>query len=133
MDQAPLVERDIKAGRELVDLLMKAKGLRLEAAFWWWDDDQWRFIVATPLVHEKGRLAAYRKVQGALGIKIDDLKPVLDRLDILSPSEGVITALDIGSSARIPVNRLVAQEGIEGVYISGAYFYIFAPKSFAHA
>ena len=106
--------------------------MRIEAAFWWLDDDEWRFVVATPIVHEKGRLPVHRKIRRALE---DDKVPgeylgILDRLDMLSPSEGLITNLDVDSLGDVRLGRLILGEGVRGIYVEGAYFYHFAPKTF---
>jgi len=131
MDQASLVDKDIILGKRLAELLKKASRVRVEAAFWWQEDGEWRFIVATPVVHERGRLVAYEMIRKVVGAEVKELQPVLSRLDVLSPSEGVITVLDIGSQGRIPMNRQILDEGVRGVYVHGAYFYYFAPHSFA--
>ncbi|MBI3680070.1 MAG: hypothetical protein HY235_06700 [Acidobacteria bacterium] len=131
MDQASLVDKDIALGKRLAELLKKASGVRLEAAFWWQEEDEWRFIVATPVVHKRGRLVAYKKIQEVVGAKANEFQPILTRLDVLSPSEGVMTVLDIGSLGQIPLNRQILDEGVRGVYVHGAYFYYFAPHTFA--
>src|SRR5260370_15829504 len=133
MDRAALVDTDITLGKKLAELLKAASGVRVEAAFWWQEEDEWRFIVATPIVHERGRLVAYKKIQEAVGTKANEFRSILNRLDVLSPSEGVITVLDIGSIGQIPLHRQGLDEGVRGVYVHGAYFYYFAPRTFAPA
>jgi len=61
-----LVEREITAGREFTELIMKDKLLRVEASFWWKEDDDWRFIVATPIVHERGLSLLIEKLRKCL-------------------------------------------------------------------
>jgi hypothetical protein len=133
MDQASLVDRDIALGKKLAELLKKVSDVRVEAAFWWKEEDEWRFVVATPLVHERGRLVAYEKIQEVVGAKANEFQSILTRLDVLSPSEGVITVLDVGSLGHIPRNRQILDEAVQGVYVHGAYFYYFAPHTFAPA
>ena len=133
MDQASLVDRDIALGKKLAEILKNARSLRAEAAFWWQEENEWRFIVATPVVHERGRLVAHRKIREALGPKATEFETILTRLDVLTPSEGVITVLDIGSLGQIPLNRQILDEGVRGVYVHGAYFYYFKPHTFAPA
>ena len=133
MDRASLVDTDVALGKKLAELLKKASAVRAEAAFWWQEEDEWRFIVATPLVHERGRLVTYEKIQKALGARANEFESILSRLDVLSPSEGVMTVLDVGSLGKIPLHRQILDEGVRGVYVRGAYFYYFAPHTFAPA
>jgi hypothetical protein len=130
-----LLVTEIEAGRTFFDLLGKTGDLRIEAAFWWEEDQEWRFVVSTPIVHEEGRLAAYRKISEAIGgnAATESHKAILDRLDALSPSEGLITVLDVGSQSEVPIRRLIDRESIRGVYVEGAYFYHFAPKTYIAA
>jgi hypothetical protein len=130
VDKTALAEANIELGRRFVQALLKAPSVRLEAAFWWLDESRWRFIVATPVVHERGRIAAITEIEHALGDRLNQFKPILDRLRVLTPSEGIITVLDIGSSGRIPLDRVVEEESVNGAYVKGAYFYHFAPKTY---
>jgi len=88
MDKTALVKRDIALGREFVTLLETAPSVRLEAAFWWLDEGEWEFIVATPVVHERGRMGAMTEIEHALGHRFNEFKSILDRIRVLSPSEG---------------------------------------------
>lgn len=59
----------------------------MEAAFWWQDENQWRFIVATPVV-----------------------------LSVLSLSEGVLTVLDIPLN-RLILGEQICSAYVLGAYI----------------
>ena len=134
MVETALVTADIDAGSRVFERLSQVKDLRLEAAFWWREAEEWRFVIATPIVHEEGRLPAHRRIREALegdGTR-GDLK-ILDRLDVLSPSEELITVLDVGSERQVPLRRLIVRENVRSVYVDGGYFYQFAPKTFASA
>ena len=48
---------------------------------------------------------------------------------MLTPSEGIITVLDIGSLGA-SLDRIVEEESVNGAYVKGAYFYRFDPKSY---
>jgi len=41
--------------------------------------------------------------------------------------------LDLGGADKIPLGRLILSQSINSVYIAGAYFYKFQPKTFAKA
>jgi len=135
MVKAQLVAKDIEAGRTIFEHLRQHDELRIEAAFWWQEDEEWRFVVATPIVHEEGRLPAHRQIRRAIDSDnvSGDCLGVLDRLDVLSPSEGLITVLDIGLLGEVPLGRLIVGESVRGVYVEGAYFYHFAPKTFTRS
>jgi len=132
MVKAQLVAKEIEAGQRIFEHLSQHDELRIEAAFWWQEDEEWRFVVATPIVHEEGRLAAHKKIRRAIeGNKVSgEYLSILDRLDVLTPSEGLITVLDTGLLGEVPLGRLIVGESIRGVYVEGAYFYHFAPKTF---
>ena len=135
MVDTTLVDDDIAVGRAMFERLSQRQELRIEAAFWWHADDEWRFVVATPIVHEEGRMPAHRKIRAAIG---GDKAPeswlrILDRLDVRSPSEGLMTVLDVGSLGKVPLGRRIVRESVRGVYVEGAYFYHFAPKTFTPA
>jgi hypothetical protein len=135
MDPTLLVDKDIATGRKLAELLKKSSDLRVQAAFWWQEDSEWRFIVATPVVPKRGRLVAHEKIREAMGAKAKskEFQPILDRLDTLSPNEGVMSALNTGSLGEIPLHRRIVDEGVRGAYLHGAYFYYFAPRNLAAA
>ena len=69
----------------------------------------------------------------ALGSHKADFQSILDRLDVLSPSEGLITVLHIGSARSVPLNRKVRDEGVGSTLVEEAYFYVFAPRTFIAA
>jgi hypothetical protein len=64
---------------------------------------------------------------------LQEFRSLLDRLDVLSPSESLITVLDIGSEREVPLHRRIVREAVRSVYVEGAYFYLFAPRTFAPA
>jgi hypothetical protein len=54
-----------------------------------------------------------------------------DRMEVVSPSSGMITAFS--GDGQIPLDRLILNESVKGAYVAGAYFYEFQPKSLAKA
>ncbi len=132
MDQTILVTPDIAAGRGLLKAV-DTSGLQIEAAFWWLEDDEWRLVLATPLVHQIGPLATYSRIWQAIEANAELPRELFDKIQVVTPSAGVMTALDIGSEGRLPLNRFVQQEHVNSVYVAGAYFYRFEPKTFARA
>ena len=85
-----LVERDLEEGRRLLERLdvkeaetAPASGrtraatlprtkVPVQAAFWWYlpESQEWRLIIATPLVDSYGPLSVYTKIQARLSTKI---------------------------------------------------------------
>lgn len=118
MVEAALVTADVDAGSRVFERLSQVKDLRVEATFWWREEEEWRFVVAAPIVHEEGRLATHRRIRAALDVEgtPGDLN-ILDRLDVLSPSEGLITALDVGPQRQMKLRRLIVREDVRGVYV----------------
>ena len=130
MDQSTLVGPALEEGKQLVEAADRF-GLQIEAAFWWLENDNWKLLLATPLVSTEGPRSVYLKLSKAVresGLSRD----LFERTSVLSPSSGVVTILDI-SAQRIPYDRLVLRESVGGVYVEGAYFYRFAPSSFDNA
>jgi hypothetical protein len=107
--------------------------LQVEAAFWWMDDDTWKLFLVTPLVHEEGPRFVYSRVLDVIESRTTGLPPdFFDRISVFSPSAGVVTMLDLAGKTP-PLDRLILNESINGVYVAGAYFYKFQPKTFAKA
>jgi hypothetical protein len=133
MAEETMVTPEIELGRQLFDQLTSSHTLQVEAALWWKKNDEWRLIIATPLVHEQGRIVTVRKMRQALLEQNapQNVRDLLERADVLSPSEsGVITIVEIGSYGRPPLNRLIDREGVNALWVEGAYIYQFAPKTF---
>ncbi len=104
VDQTTLVEPDISAGRKLVEAL--DSNLQVEAAFWWMEDDTWRLLLVTPLVHEQGPLFVYSRVRDVIESLTELPRELFHRIEVVSPSAGVVTVLDVGGRGNIPMGRL---------------------------
>jgi hypothetical protein len=131
MDQTALVGPDVTAGKELIEALGSA--LQIEAAFWWLEDSEWRLVLATPLVHERGPLFVDSRVRDVVESTAEVSRELFDRVEVVSPNSGVIPVLDLGGVEKIPLGRLILKESINSGYIAGAYFYKFQPRTFAKA
>jgi hypothetical protein len=131
MDQIALVGPDVSAGKRLVEAL--ESNLQVEAAFWWMDDDTWKLYLVTPLVHDQGPRFVFSRVLDVIESTADLDPDLFDRIAVFSPSAGVVTMLSLGGEEHIPKGRLVLNESVNSVYVAGAYFYKFQPKTFAKA
>jgi hypothetical protein len=136
MAEEILVKPEIELGRELFESLASEASLRIEAALWWKGRGEWQLIIATPLVHEQGRIATVRRIRQILSERgaSQAVRDLLERADVLSPSEsGVINIVQVGSYGQPPLYRLIDREGVNALWVEGAYIYHFAPKSFIEA
>jgi hypothetical protein len=85
-----LVTTDIEDGRRILQELEKRQ-LQVTAAFWFHyeDEDEWKLVIVTSEVEEKGPTALYSMLAVALNdLSIDEQKPLqfpLDRIRLVSP------------------------------------------------
>src|ERR1700693_4617101 len=119
MDQTALVGPDVAAGKELIEAL--GTTLQVEAAFWWMEDSEWRLVLATPLVHERGPLFVDSRVRDVVESTAEVSRELFDRVEVVSPNSGVIPVLDLGGADKIPLERIILNQSINSVYIAGAY------------
>jgi hypothetical protein len=88
-----LVEKWVEAGRRLTEALDNS-GLEVVASFWFLDSetDEWRLMIAMPLVDREGPLEAYRAIQKAL----DSMRQVelsLSDISVVSPNHSLVKLL----------------------------------------
>jgi hypothetical protein len=105
--------------------------LQIEAAFWLMEDDTWKLLVITPLVHEQGKRFVYSRILDVIESTVDLPSDLFDRIALFSPNSRMVTAFS--GEGQIRLGRLILNESIKGAYIAGAYFYKFQPKTFAKA
>lgn len=129
MVKTSLVERDLNEGKKLLEALNKAKPggspFRVKAAFWLYSPEsmEWRLVVATPLVDEKGRLATYVH----LGKVLDSIQPIglsTHNISVMSPRDPLVKALR--AALRIaPDSEDIRLSGavVGGTYVDDAYMY----------
>jgi hypothetical protein len=99
MDKTALVAPDtdrISRGSELLKELNKA-AFPVHAALWLYDSERysdWRLVIASPLVDEKGPLAAYKKLDSVLRRSRPDLVLWVQCVQLVSPHDSLIRDLD---------------------------------------
>ena len=127
MAKEPLVDPEIRAGEELLKALDKA-GLIVRTAFWFYqpDAEQWRFVVATPVVDNSGPTAAYVEVLKALrSLVSEDAKISPSDISVVSPGSElprlISAAIHTGPESSAPM-RFRANT-VNGVYIDDAIVY----------
>jgi hypothetical protein len=136
MDQGSMVSEQTESGKRLIDALA-ADGFDVRVAFWakLTDEGKWYLYLASPLVDEKGPLAAYRLIDGILR-KTPDLW--IDSLEIRvvglndSLTEGALAAIKpnvpnspyaVRNPRQYPGMTRVGGSTLGGVSIEGAYIY----------
>jgi hypothetical protein len=94
MDKTPLVNKNIEDGKKLIEALDKSD-FRLDGALWFYfaDSDEWRFLLASPLVDEKGPKEAYALIQSVLAQLQPSLRISLKHISVLSPKSELIQLL----------------------------------------
>jgi hypothetical protein len=103
VDQKTLVDQDKDVGAELLSALFAA-GFTVTAAFWVYNTGihDWRLVLATPEVRERGRAQSYRAVQKAIFdgelssaislfrvALVSDADPIVERLRSLADNPAV--------------------------------------------
>ena len=124
MVRATLVKDWIELGRRLTEALDRAN-FEVVASFWFYDQesDEWRLIIASPIVDDEGPLEAYRTIQRVLG-ELDYGELSLNDISVVSPTHDLVSLLRIAfhtgngiSGIRFTRNRINDQ------FIEDAYIY----------
>jgi hypothetical protein len=125
MGKTTLVDTDIEDGEALLNKLDESK-FNVKAALWLYmpDPEEWRLILASPIVDMKGPKKAYETVQSQLqGIGQKD-KLSLQNISLVSPDDKLIKALKsvFGRDKKISHIRFT-HNVINGLFIEDAYIY----------
>jgi hypothetical protein len=130
MDKATLVAPDqdrVQRGSELLEAVGKA-GFPIHAALWLYSSERygdWRLVIASPLVDQKGPLAAYRKLNSVLRKNRPDLVLWLQCIQLVSPKDSLIRDLDRTYFQREATPRISSISGSTAgsSYIEQAHLY----------
>jgi len=91
MYQTILVTNDVENGQRILDVLQQDKLVELTAAFWFHfeEEDQWKLVIVSPDVSEKGPKLLYTMVSTLLyDLANDPQRPLefpLERIMLVSP------------------------------------------------
>jgi hypothetical protein len=117
-----LVTDGISTGADFLRAL-DAAGFPVTAAFWYLNGDTWRYLIATPVVHDEGKLAAYHRVNEILRSS----ETGMDLLDIavVSPGDDRVAAIrESYPTGPHEVKGIRFPGGmLNRVFIEGAYIY----------
>lgn len=122
-----LTDRMIAAGAELTRTLDRAHW-PVVASLWLFEPEsnQWRLILASPAVNEKGPLEAYRHVSDALRATTPKLS--LDAISVVSPEDPLIRVLMSAYQTGFEIEgRRVFRSAINGHFVDDAYVYRLLP------
>lgn len=124
MATAALVNSDIEIGRRILATLTRAS-IPVTVSLWAFVSDlqEWRFIVATPLIDTKGPLAAYSEVNKALQKEGVFADVPLRNIFLKSPNDKVLKSLEKESRSVPHEDFRVVNAPIAGSFVEDAYVY----------
>lgn len=119
-----LVERDIEAGRALLEALDNHQ-VPVSTALWLYDDggERYRLTIATT-IYDSGPLDAYGTVRRVLDQLDLEVRPSLPDVNIVSPSDPIVQAIHkiVESDSRTGDFRFNGNT-IDGIYVEDAWIY----------
>ena len=123
MATAALVDAEMNLGRELISSLQQA-GFPVNAALWLYfpEASEWRFLIATPMVDQKGPLATYREVQRALKSFVPSEIP-LRRITVVGPQDELVQALRSAIRTGAGCGIRITNNTINNFFVEDAYIY----------
>lgn len=132
MVNTSLVDADLVTGWKFLRALYSPphKALfRIKTAFWFYyaESGDWRLVLASPLVDERGPLETYRLLQEVLfESQSSDLD--LQNIAVISPSDSIVKALrrEMQIVTWSPYFRFTGS-ALGGTYIEDAYVYKLPP------
>jgi hypothetical protein len=123
MDKTALVEGDIDTGRKLVEALDSAR-FPVSAALWLYTTewDEWRLLIASPVVDEKGPKKSYAKIRATLSKLPATIS--IKNVSAVSPKEKLIQLLTkaVYTGPGIAGIRFT-RNAVNGEFIEDAYIY----------
>jgi hypothetical protein len=121
-----LVEQDIRDGERLIRALDE-RGVPITAAFWLLDPDtrEWRLILSSPLVDEKGPFDLYLTVNEILA-SVTTARMRSDDVQVVETTFPLLTELQIfhgTDEAPFIGGMLIQRETVGDTYVEGCYLY----------
>jgi hypothetical protein len=125
MDKPTLVDADMKAGEALLSRLDDIK-FNVKAALWFYvqESEEWRLIIASPIVDKDGPKKAYEKVQSQLQELDGGYKLSLRNISLVSPGDKLIKALESVIKTGKSISHIrFTRNVVNGLFIEDAYIY----------
>lgn len=120
-----LVEKDIEAGRRLLEELDRQR-VDITAAAWFFvaDAERWRLLLASPIVDEKGPLAAYEVIQNTLTRMPETARPTFTDISAVSPSDRRVRAMAVAVKTGPGIHDVRFSRTVVGdMYVEDALVY----------
>ena len=126
MDRTTLVGIDKEGGKRLLEALDR-KGLAIRSAFWFYfpEPEEWRLVLATPIVKKEGPLKTYSLIQSVLQ-GLDPPPDILFRhITVMSPDDTLIETLRnvVITELDSVEDILVVERIVDGFHIDDTYIY----------
>lgn len=124
MDKPMLVDADMKAGEALLSKLDEIE-FNVKAALWFYvqDSEEWRLIIASPIVDKDGQKKAYETVQSQLQ-ELNGRELSLRNISLVSPGDKLIKALKSVFKLDKAISPIrFTRNVIDGMFIEDAYIY----------
>ena len=137
MVRASLVETDIKDGLRLVSALrdtdakFQTPHFLVKGAFWLIDENaiEWRLIIATPLVDQRGPFSAYADIQGVLR-RLAPISLTMQDITVVSPNDKVVKVIKkAGKVPRGTTGFRLGRARVDDTYVEDAYVYSLMNKA----
>jgi hypothetical protein len=138
MVKTSLVEADLIAGWRLLLRLHTPPNLelfRVKAALWLYypESEEWRLVIATPLVDEKGPLNTYARLQVVLQRSLLEIQPAdlyLQNIAVIGASDPLVKPLRraMNSAPKVSYVRL-NRSSVGRIYVEDAYLYRVPPST----
>ena len=124
MDKSTLVNKALTEGKELIGALDEA-GISVQAALWIYlsESDEWRFMIAIPMIDEKGPKKTYTYIQSILA-KITPPTISLKDISIVSPNYDLIKLLKMVILTGPGIHGIrMKRNTVNNVFIEDVYIY----------
>jgi hypothetical protein len=105
---------------------LDSKGVEVKAALWLLSPEleEWRLIIATPLIDEQGPIAAYTLVQSVLEATPEAQSISLDSISIVSPGDPMVKLLGKTFRTGPVITRLeLTKASVRNVFFEEAHIY----------
>ena len=126
MVAAPLVERDIRDGKTLIERL-DHDGFPVGVALWYYysEYEKWSLIIATALVRKQGPTEAYKRLLESMDrIKIRGFSLDSSQIELVKEEDQIPKALRQATKTGRAISGVrFSRNTINGMFVEDAYIY----------
>ena len=127
MDKTALVDDDIRSGKRLIEELDKAANLNISAALWLFmpEAEEWRLVVASPLVEKDGPKKAYSLIQAVIKKMSPPVEISLKEISAVGPQYEIVKLLRRVIRTKNGISGIrFTHNSINNVIVNDAYIYL---------